>query len=60
MPAYFAERALLPSGWANDVRLEVAADGRLAAIETDASAEGAERLGGHCCLACPTCTRMPS
>ena len=46
MPAYFAERALLPSGWANNVRLEVTADGRLAAIEADASAAGAERLNG--------------
>ncbi|MDF9753851.1 formimidoylglutamate deiminase [Pseudomonas hunanensis] len=46
MPAYFAERALLPSGWARNVRLEVAADGQLAAIMTDADAKGAERLGG--------------
>ena len=46
MSAYFAERALLPSGWARNVRLEVAADGRLASIEADASADGAERLAG--------------
>ncbi|MEE1887637.1 formimidoylglutamate deiminase [Pseudomonas carassii] len=46
MSAYFAERALLPSGWARNVRLEVAADGRLASIEADASAAGAERLAG--------------
>ncbi|MDH0303933.1 MULTISPECIES: formimidoylglutamate deiminase [unclassified Pseudomonas] len=46
MPAYFAERALLPSGWARNVRLEVAADGRLASIAAEASAEGAERLSG--------------
>ncbi|WDY58421.1 formimidoylglutamate deiminase [Pseudomonas sp. PSKL.D1] len=46
MPAYFAERALLPSGWANNVRLEVADDGHLALIQADASAERAERLNG--------------
>jgi len=46
MPAYYAERALLPSGWAHDVRFEVAADGHLAAVQADASAEGAERLSG--------------
>lgn len=46
MPAYYAERALLPTGWAHNVRFEVAADGTLVAIAADASAEGAERLGG--------------
>ena len=46
MPAYFAERALLPSGWASHVRIEVASDGRVASIEPGASAEGAERLAG--------------
>ncbi|NBA94116.1 formimidoylglutamate deiminase [Pseudomonas sp. R5(2019)] len=46
MPAFFAERALLPSGWANDVRLEVSADGRLTAIQANASADGAERVSG--------------
>ncbi|MBF8754265.1 formimidoylglutamate deiminase [Pseudomonas guariconensis] len=46
MPAFFAERALLPTGWASNVRLEVAEDGRLTYVEADASAEGAERLGG--------------
>lgn len=46
MPAFFAERALLPSGWANDVRLEVAADGLLTHIQADSSADGTERLGG--------------
>jgi formimidoylglutamate deiminase len=29
MSAFFAERALLPNGWANHVRLEVSADGML-------------------------------
>ena len=46
MPVYFAERALLTDGWANNVRLQVHADGRLGTIEVDASAEGAERLRG--------------
>ncbi|CAG8864282.1 8-oxoguanine deaminase [Pseudomonas fluorescens] len=46
MRAYFAERALLPTGWAANVRLEIAADGMLAAITADGSAEGAERVGG--------------
>ncbi|MBF8721076.1 formimidoylglutamate deiminase [Pseudomonas guariconensis] len=46
MPAFFAERALLPAGWASNVRLEVAEDGRLTHVEANASAEGAERLAG--------------
>ncbi|MQB14086.1 formimidoylglutamate deiminase [Pseudomonas lactis] len=46
MSAFFAERALLPNGWANDVRLEVSADGLLTKVEPNASAEGAERLKG--------------
>ncbi len=46
MPAYFAERALLPQGWASHVRLEVDTDGLLTRIETNASAEDAQRLGG--------------
>ena len=46
MSAFFAERALLPSGWANDVRLEVSADGLLTQVEANAHADGAQRLGG--------------
>ena len=46
MSAFFAERALLPNGWANDVRLEVSADGLLTQVAANASAEGAERLRG--------------
>ena len=46
MSAFFAERALLPSGWANNVRLEVSADGLLTHIQADASAQGAEQLSG--------------
>ncbi len=46
MSAFFAERALLPNGWANDVRFEVSADGLLTHVEPNASADGAERLRG--------------
>lgn len=46
MSAFFAERALLPSGWANNVRLEVSADGLLTHVESNASADDAERLRG--------------
>ena len=46
MSAFFAERALLPDGWANDVRLEVGADGLLTHVAANASADGAERLRG--------------
>ena len=46
MSAFFAERALLPDGWANNVRLEVGADGLLTHIQADASAQGAEQLSG--------------
>ncbi|WP_248798103.1 formimidoylglutamate deiminase [Pseudomonas sp. MWU13-2105] len=46
MSAFFAERALLPSGWANNVRLEVNAAGVLTQVQADSHAEAAERLGG--------------
>ncbi|WP_226455513.1 formimidoylglutamate deiminase [Pseudomonas sp. AF03-9] len=46
MSAFFAERALLPNGWANDVRLEVSADGLLTEVAANANADGAERLRG--------------
>lgn len=46
MSVYFAERALLPSGWAENVRIEVGADGRLAALQANASADGAKKLAG--------------
>ncbi len=46
MSAIFAERALLPEGWARNVRFEISADGVLAGIRPDANADGAERLGG--------------
>ncbi len=43
MSAFFAERALLPSGWAKNVRLEVDAAGVLARVQADSHAEDAER-----------------
>jgi len=46
MSVYFAERALLPSGWAENVRIEVGADGRLASLQADAASDGAEKLAG--------------
>ncbi|GLK90069.1 formimidoylglutamate deiminase [Pseudomonas turukhanskensis] len=46
MPVFFAERALLPSGWARNVRLHVGADGLLQQVHSDASDEGAEHLNG--------------
>ncbi|MFQ5959417.1 MAG: amidohydrolase family protein, partial [Alphaproteobacteria bacterium] len=46
MTALFAETALLPTGWARDVRFEIAADGSLARAAPGAAADGAERLAG--------------
>ena len=46
MPSYFAQSALLPSGWASDVLLTVDAEGNLSRVRTNASSEGAERLHG--------------
>ena len=42
----FAAQALLPSGWACDVALDIDADGTLARVETGATAAGAERVAG--------------
>ncbi len=46
MSVLFAETALLPSGWARNVRFEIDAAGQFTAITPDASAEGAERIAG--------------
>ncbi|MFJ4372782.1 formimidoylglutamate deiminase [Pseudomonas japonica] len=46
MSVFFAERALLPGGWAENVRIEVGADGLLTSIQADASSDGAEKLAG--------------
>jgi len=43
----FAERALLPTGWVENVVIAIGGDGRIAAIEADRpSATGVERLAG--------------
>ncbi|WP_287809372.1 formimidoylglutamate deiminase, partial [Pseudomonas sp.] len=46
MSAFFAERALLPSGWAENVRIEVGADGLITLLQANASAENALLLKG--------------
>lgn len=43
MAVLWAERALLPGGWAGEVRVEVGADGRIVAVTPGAEPEG-ERL----------------
>ena len=42
----FAERALLPDGWARDVRLEIAPDGAFAKVTPDADPGAAPRAAG--------------
>ena len=42
----FADCALLPGGFARNVRFEIAADGRFAAVTAESSPQGAERLRG--------------
>ena len=46
MKHYHAPAALLPTGWARDVRITVDAAGCIEAITPNASAEGCERLAG--------------
>ncbi|MDO7927483.1 formimidoylglutamate deiminase [Pseudomonas sp. KFB-139] len=46
MPAFFAERALLPGGWADNVRLEVSSDGLLSSVQANADRQGAESVSG--------------
>ena len=46
MSVFFAERALLPSGWADNVRIEVSADGFILRVDADADMRQAERLAG--------------
>jgi len=46
MSAFFAEVALLPDGWASEVRLEADAAGTLTAVSAGASDAGAVRLAG--------------
>lgn len=44
MSVIWAEHALTPEGWARDVRLEIDAEGRIAALTTGAAPEG-QRVG---------------
>ena len=46
MSVFFAERALLAAGWANNVRFEVGADGLLTHVQADAERQGAELMNG--------------
>src|SRR5579883_2210601 len=46
MKTFFAETALMPEGWARDVRLTVDDAGDLVACEPGAAPGGAERLDG--------------
>lgn len=46
MDAYFADTALLPTGWARRVRIEVGADGNFSSVHADASDDKAARLAG--------------
>jgi len=43
---YFADRALLPHGWARDVTLEVGDDGGLTVVQPDSPSDAAVRLKG--------------
>ena len=46
MAAFFAADALLPSGWARDVRIDVDPGGSIAGVTPAAAPDGAERLRG--------------
>ena len=46
MPTLFADTALLPDGWRSAVRITVAEDGAIAAVEPGSSSNGAERAAG--------------
>jgi formimidoylglutamate deiminase len=46
MIVYRADRAFLPSGWAENVRLTIDDHGTLSSVEPDGPAEGAERIAG--------------
>ncbi|MFZ1873201.1 MAG: formimidoylglutamate deiminase [Chania sp.] len=46
MPAYFASRALLPSGWAHNVRLDVDVHGQLTQVTPNAESTDCLRLHG--------------
>ncbi len=46
MSVFFAERALLPTGWATNVRFEVSANGLLSQVQANAERGDAEVLNG--------------
>jgi formimidoylglutamate deiminase len=46
MTALFAETALLPDGWAADVRIDIDPSGDIVAVEADAAPGTAQRLAG--------------
>lgn len=46
MPVFFAERALLPQGWCENVRIEVGIDGMITQLQAAAHSDGAEHLHG--------------
>ncbi len=54
MTAYFAATALLPEGWASDVRFDVDVVGALAAVTPGGDAGGAVRLAGPVVPGMPT------
>jgi formimidoylglutamate deiminase len=51
--AFFAPTAMLPDGWAHDLRIEIDAAGRITSLEPDGNATGAERLAGPVLPAMP-------
>lgn len=54
MTRLFAKRALLPDGWADNVRVTVADDGRIEAVETGIAREADDTgLGGRVLLPAP-------
>ena len=46
MGTWFAEDALLPHGWARNVRIEIDARGNFASVQANATADGAQPLMG--------------
>ena len=46
MSVFFAERALLPTGWATNVRIVVGTDGRLTQVQADTHGQGAHHVKG--------------
>ena len=55
MTVFFAPTMMLERGWAANVRIEINADGMIAAITPDAGADGAERLAGPVLPGMPNC-----